>query len=666
MELKKLSYQVLVLSLIAASFVVVGCSTDPTTAPEAGSGKVGGSEATEPAETNSVEAGPESSEPPPSTSEREAPDPVRDPVIVSEAELESDEAFKAAYAARMKSGKLKSARIPMRSDGPKSLDPIRGSTTYENQCASQTVETLLQYKYLKRPFEYEPLLLKELPTSEDGLTWNFTLKDGVKFHDNACFPDGKGREVTSADVFYSWKRMADSKGSKSKVWWLIKDTIKGFDEFKSTQEAAAAFDYDADVEGFEVVNDKEFRVTLVKPMQSFLWKLCMFQTAIVAREAVEHYGERFGLSPVGTGPFIVKEGDWQQGQGIKFTRNPNYHESYYPSEHMKSDEADDLHVAAGRRLPILDEVQVVFYKTDQPMWLQFKAGKLDYAQVPSENFKEAFSKRTKKLTRDMKKQGMKGYPVPLLDFIFRGFNMEDSVIGGYSDKAKYLRQAICVALDWDEQNESFYNGINLVYDGVVPPGLNGYPTDGKSEKAYRGPNIERAKELLAKAGYPEGKGLPTIDYFTSRMQNGQEQSEMLSKQLARVGINVQVRLLDFSQLIQKVDEKSAQFFSFAWSSDYPDGENNFSLFYGPNEAPGANHFNYKNAEYDKLYEQIVSMGPSAERKAIYEQMQAILMEDCPYAGAMARTRFFVVTPQMKNFKPVETFENWYKYVDVEK
>lgn len=647
----------LMLFLVVPCLLLLGCSEDEEVATSDTAKTPGDDLVSVPAK---------SAAPGPSTSEREAPDPELDPVIVSKAELESDEAFKAAYAARVKSGKLKSARIPMRSDGPKSLDPIRGSTTYENQCASQTVETLLQYKYLKRPFEYEPLLLKELPTSEDGLTWHFTLKDDVKFHDNACFPDGKGREVTSADVFYSWKRMADSKGSKSKVWWVFKDTIKGFDEFKATQEAADEFDYDAPVAGLEVVSDKEFRVTLIQRSQGFLWKLCMFQTAVVAREAVEQFGDRFGLSPVGTGPFIVNEGDWQQGQGIKFTRNPNYHESYYPSDHMKSDEADGLHVAAGKRLPLLDEVQVVFYKTDQPMWLQFKAGKLDYAQVPSENFKEAFSKRTKKLTRDMKKQGMKGYPVPLLDFIFRGFNMEDSVIGGDSDKAKYLRQAICLALDWDEQNESFYNGINLVYDGVIPPGLDGYPADGKSPKAYRGPDIERAKALLVKAGYPEGKGLPTIEYFTSRMQNGQEQSEMMAKQLAKIGVNLKVQLLDFSQLIQKLDKKSGQFFSFAWSSDYPEAENNLSLFYGPNESPGANHYNYKNAEYDKLYEKIVSMEASPERSQIFEQMQAILMEDCPYAGAMARTRFFVVTPQMKNFKPVETFENWYKYVDVEK
>lgn len=554
------------------------------------------------------------------------------------------------------------ARIPMRSDGPKSLDPIRGSTVYENQCASQIVETLLQYKYLKRPFELEPLLLAEMPKSDDGLTWKFKLKAGVRFHDDPCFPDGKGRLITSADVFYSWKRMADIKKFNSKVWWMMQDTIVGFDDYQKAQNDAAAFNYDAPVAGLKVVSDQEFEVILTKPRQSFLWKLAMFQTGVVAREAVEKYGDRFGLRPIGTGPFYLKEGDWKQDQGIRFTKNPNYHECYFPEDHTPEDEADGITAGKGRRLPILDAVDVVFYKTDQPMWLEFKAGKLDFVQVPAENFEEAFSKRTKKLTSEMRSQGMKGYPVPLLDFIFRGFNMEDSLLGGYTPEKKALRQAICLALDWDEQNEAFYNGINVVYDGVIPPGLDGYPTDGKSDKAYRGPNIQRAKELLAKAGYPDGKGLPTIDYYTAKAQNGQEQSEMLQKQLAQIGVNVKVHLLDFSQLIQKVDEKAAPLFSFAWGSDYPDGENNLALFYGPNGAPGANHFNYKNPEYDKLYDQIVAMPPSEERLKIYQQMQEILLEDCPYTGSMARTRFYVVTPRLKFYKPVETFENWYKYL----
>ena len=113
----------------------------------------------------------------------------------------------------------KIGHFPMRSEGPKTLDPVKGSTVYENRCVSQIMETLVQYKYLKRPFELEALLLTEMPTTEDDLTWNFTLRDDVYFHDSPCFPDGKGRKLVSSDVFYSWKRMADSSFAS------IRDTL---------------------------------------------------------------------------------------------------------------------------------------------------------------------------------------------------------------------------------------------------------------------------------------------------------------------------------------------------------------------------------------------------------------------------------------------------------
>ncbi len=578
----------------------------------------------------------------------------------------SDEEFRAAWEQRRASGNLKTARFPMRSDGPASLDPVRGSTMYENICASQILETLLQYKYFKRPFELEPLLLAEMPVcSDDGLTWRFRLRPDIRFHDDPCFPDGRGRTVTAADVFYSWKRLADTDtGSKS--WWLLNGMIAGFDEFRETQNQAPQFDYDAEVPGLKIISDLEFEVTLTRPNQSFLWKLAMFQTAVVPREAVEKYGDQFGLRPVGTGPWILREGDWVQDVGIRFTRNPGYREVYFPTEFMPEDVEAGLTGGQGKRLPILDEIQVVFFKEDQPMWLQFRSGKLDYTQVPAENFRQAFNRRTGRLKREFRDQGMTGHAVPLLDFIFRAFNMDDPLLGGRSDKSRYLRQAICLALDWDEQNDAFYNGMNVVYDGVIPPGLPGHPEGGRSEHSYRGRDLERARKLLAKAGYPEGHGLPTIDYYTSRGGNGKEQTEMLTRQLSDLGITVKAHLLDFSQLIQKVNNRSAQFFSFAWASDYPDGENNLAIFYGPNASPGSNHFNYSNPEYDALYEQIVAMPPGEERTAIYERMQAILMEDCPYAGSMARTRYYIVTPQLKNFKPVETFSNWFKYLDVER
>ncbi|MEZ6045465.1 MAG: ABC transporter substrate-binding protein [Planctomycetaceae bacterium] len=210
----------------------------------------------------------------------------------------------------------KTLRIPMPTNGPKSLDPVQGSTHYENIAASQVYETLLQYKYLKRPFELEPLLLAEMPTvSEEGLVYHFKLKQGVYFHDDACFPDGKGREVKASDVIYSWKRMADQTYNP-KSWWLYEKTIVGFDEYREEQiervEGGHSFEYDKPVEGLEILGDYEFKVKLIEPVTSFIWKLAMFQTAVVPHEAVDTYGIRFARHTVGTGPFTLNEEDWHQ------------------------------------------------------------------------------------------------------------------------------------------------------------------------------------------------------------------------------------------------------------------------------------------------------------------------------------------------------------------
>jgi oligopeptide transport system substrate-binding protein len=139
---------------------------------------------------------------------------------------------------------------------------------------------------------------------------------------------------------------------------------------------------------------------------------------------------------------------------------------------------------------------------------------------------------------------------------------------------------------------------------------------------------------------------------------------MIQRQLARVGITLNVRLGDFSQLIEAVHNKKAPMFSFAWGSDYPDAENNLAIFYGPNGAPGSNSFNYKRKEFDDLYRKIRSMGPSPERTKIYEQMRDMLIEDVPYIGSMARTRYYLIHPWVRNCKPTETWWDWPKYLDV--
>ena len=560
---------------------------------------------------------------------------------------------------------LKSFVYPIRTAGPGSMDPARGSTTYDNQGCSHVYETLLQYTYLKRPAELEPLLCESMPTrSADGRVYTFKLKHGILFQDDPCFPGGKGREMIAEDVVYSWKRLADTSiGVKN--WWLLKNAIEGFDEYRDEQNAAQTFDYDVQFSGLLAVDRYTLQITLNKPVHRFLYVLAMFQTSVVAREAVEMYGTKISRHPVGSGPFTMAEKDWKAKVSLDFYRNPTYHDDFYPSEWMPEDEERGLHLAAGQKLPLVDHVRINCFTQDQTMWLEFRTGKLDYAQIPAENYLDAVRKRTQTLKKAYRDEGITYHQVPLLDFIFRGFNMDDPLVGGTSEKNKKLRQAISLAMDLREFNDTFYNSQNIVYDGMIPPGLEGHPEGHFCDASYTGPDLERARTLLAEAGYPGGEGLPEIIYLTSVSSNSAEQTEMMARQLSKIGVKLNASLLDFPQLIEAINKKKAMMFSFAWGSDYPDGENNLALFYGPNEAPGSNHYNYKNPEFDRLYEQILSMAPSPERTKIYEQMRDMVLEDVPFIGGMARTRNYLATPWIKNFKPTEDFWNWSKYIDID-
>jgi len=284
----------------------------------------------------------------------------------------------------------KTLRIPMTTVGPKSLDPVKGSTTYEAAACAQVYETLFEYKYLVRPPQLEPALLAKMPdVSEDRLTYTFELKKGVLFHDDPCFPNGVGRELVASDVFYSLKRMADN-ANDPKSWWLLENTIAGFDAYREAQNAAVKagkqFDYDAPVEGMRELDPHRFQIVLTEPVQRFEYVLEMFQTSVVPREAVARYGDGFSRHPVGTGPFLlVREADFVLGKSLILHRNPKYRDERYPDE---GDDADAQHGfldAAGRRLPLCDRLEFHFFPQTQPMWLEFLVGHLDYVTVPAEN-----------------------------------------------------------------------------------------------------------------------------------------------------------------------------------------------------------------------------------------------------------------------------------------
>ncbi len=539
------------------------------------------------------------------------------------------------------------------------LDPIRASSTYDNEVQSQVYEGLYTYKYLKRPYELEPLLAETLPqVSEDGLTYTFPIRKGVLFHDDPCFPNGKGRELVAQDFVYSFRRLADPQQQPT-GWWLFSDRIVGLDAFqkKMADRGSAAFEWDAPIEGLQAIDSHTLQIKLLRPFPQLLYILAMGYSVAVPKECTEYYGNEFVNHAVGTGAFRLRE--WSRGSRIILDKNPTYRDMYYPSE--ASPEFEYLLGPAGKKIPFLDAIVYHVYERDQPMWLKFRVGDLDMSQMPSEYHESVFDKDLK-LKEELVEAGVSNYNLELLDLIYRGFDMEDPIVGK-GESAKYLRQAISLANDSQETNDAFYNNTCVLYDAPVPPGLDSYVAGITSP--YRGPDLEKAKALMVKAGYPGGKGLPAIRYETSTGGNTPEQAEMLARSLKRIGVNLEVNLNSFAELSNKLKKKKAQMFGLAWGADYPDAENFLQLFYGPNEAPGSNNFNYKVPAFDALYIQSRTLQPGPERTAVYQKMRELLIEDAPSFGHMARIRFYLWNKRLKNVLPDETFDNWRKYLDIE-
>jgi len=428
----------------------------------------------------------------------------------------------------------------------------------------------------------QPGIAKSWTISDDGLTYTFTLREDVFFHDNAAFPDGKGRRVKASDVAYSfervWKGSINSPGS-----WIFNNRVTNDNPFQAP-------------------DDNTFILKLAKPFRPMLGILTMQYCSIVPKEAVEKYGADFRKNPVGTGAFKFKR--WLENQSLFLIKNNNYFEK-----------------ENGQQLPYLDGVRVSFVGDRKTAYLELIGGKTDFMSGLESSFvNELLSPEGELLSKQAEKLSF--LKSPFLNSEYLGIKMNTDGNNPLSNKK--IRQALNFGFDRAKMLRTMRNDVGKpANSGFTPIGLPSFSAE--SVKGYNF-NPDKARQLLSEAGYPNGKGLPTIELLTTK--DYEDLCTFISRQWEDLGIKTQIELEESATLRQKMSKGQAPFFRASWIADYPDAESFLTVFYGKNPAP-PNYTQFKNTQFDALYEKALNENDDAKRYKLYQQMDAIIMEEAP-------------------------------------
>tara|TARA_B100001250_G_scaffold15833_1_gene13739 strand:- start:140 stop:2071 length:1932 start_codon:yes stop_codon:yes gene_type:complete len=593
---------------------------------------------------------------------------------------------------------------------------------------------------LKRPYELVPLTAAHLPVaiyldknkqllSEDSkpedidtVRYTISIKPGILFQPHPAFAKDKNnnyfyhnlditdlknvntladfdktgtRELLASDYIYQIKRMAHPR-IHSPIVGLMEKYILGLDEFsvtlknifktKSDKEFLNLNDYT--LAGAKLIDKYTFEIVLKEKYPQFLYWLSMSFFSPMPWEADLFYSQE-GLAeknisldwyPIGTGPFMLTENN--PNRRMVLERNPNFRGELFPIAGEDTDINMGLLEDAGKEMPFIDKAIYSLEKESIPAWNKFLQGYYDTSGIVSDSFDQAvqFSAQgDAQLTEEMQQKGIKLLTATTTSTYYMGFNMADDLVGGDSERARLLRRAISIAVDYEEYISIFANGRGRPAQGPIPPGIFGH-TPGKAginpyvyywenNRAVRRP-IEHARELMLQAGYKNGisqvTGKPLVlNLDTPAAGPGSKAAfDWLRKQFSKLGINLVVRATDYNRFQEKMRKGTAQIFQWGWNADYPDPENFFFLLYGPNakiDHNGENAANYKNEKFDSLFDQMKSMKNTPDRQKLIDQIVELVRYDAPWLWGYHPVGFSLHHEWYKNAKPNLMANNTLKY-----
>jgi ABC-type transport system substrate-binding protein len=353
---------------------------------------------------------------------------------------------------------------------------------------------------------------------------------------------------------------------------------------------------------------------------------------------VQHYGAEFLNHPVGTGPFTLQAFNPQLHK-LVYHKNPAFRDKRFPNEAAEA--YQHLLADAGKKLPLVDKIITHILPEEQPRWLKFQQGTIDVVDITNDNIALEVVKGGK-VTPQLQ---MKGIQLCLERAQYTGFFAINSGHELFKNNVK-LRQALSLAFDGQRYNELFFNGSAVSAQSIIPPGLSGHQEDYTNP--YRIYDLAKAKQLLAEAGHPEGKGLPVITLDVNAATKQRQQSEFFQQCMEKIGVTIKVVPNIFPELIKKIEQKKTMMHALSWGSDYPDAENFLQLFYKSDQNVGIGT-NFNDATYNALYEQATTMQPSAARTTLYEQLNRIVAEHVPVICSVHQGHLVLYHGWIKNY-----------------
>lgn len=514
--------------------------------------------------------------------------------------------------------------------GEKNLNlDVTGSNTGGSRAVMSVLyEGLFEIHPFDPTTKYIPNLAVDYPhVSDDGLIYTFKIHKGVFFHDDKAFPGGKGREINANDFIYCMKRLADPNKNSGKFRSFV-GRIQGLDEWRSQMSKARRTDFSVPISGLKAIDNYTLQIRLTTPYPTFTSVLTATSLPPVAREVVEFYGEEIINHPIGTGPFYLES--YQNNSEMVFKKFDRYRIKYLPKggAYSKHIDLEDYK----KPIPFIDKIVFQFMPEDRTVNLNFRKGKLAYIS-PNEDDLIGDSYATMKISQESENKGMKLYQSSGASTKYLIFNTKKFPINN-----KKVRQALAFAFDKQGMIDRIYLGLKDKAEGLFPKNFSG------NRDEYRGPfsdpNIQKAKALLTEAGFPEGKGIPNLDFFVSTFGSYRLMAEQFAIDMKKIGINVIVRPQNFGQTLKSIKEGEGHIGEVTWGATTTESLTKIGL--SPKHPASKNWAFFSNPEYDELYFKSESELDEVKREQLFFKMNHMINEDLAILPVY-HTRNFTLT-----------------------